>query len=330
MGRGFLKAIVYKWGSVCYIPKGLSCKGQGYKTGIFMMDLDKNRVDSIIRFSLKEDLRHGDITSQAVLGAGQEADAVVLSRQKGVVCGVDLMERIFGAVDEDLKFRPMVQDGDHIEPDQEIAFIEGKVISIMKAERTALNFLGLLSGVSTVTNALVERVKGTGVKIYDTRKTVPLHRYLQKYAVTVGGGYNHRSGLWDMVLIKDNHLRAFGMQRQIKDNKDVVKDIIRQARSGVQKNIRVEIEVETLKECEYALDEKPDVIMLDNMTPEKVTEAVALRKSKGLEKEVDFEVSGGITAENILNYAGTGIEMISTSSITGNLCSVDFSLEIII
>ncbi len=294
------------------------------------MDLDKKRVDAIIRFSLKEDIWTGDVTSQAVLDKNQEVDAVILARQEGVVCGIGIVERIFSSVDENLHFRPMVKEGDHIEASQEVAFVEGSALSILKGERTALNFLSLLSGVATATNKMVKAVEGSGVKIYDTRKTIPLHRYLQKYAVTVGGGSNHRKGLWDMVLIKDNHIRAAGMHKKTRDSERVIKEIVKDAKANSQKNLRIEIEVETLKECECALDEKPDVIMLDNMSPEMVSEAVSLRKKKKLDGKVFFEVSGGITLDNIADYAASGIEIISTGSITGNVHSVDFSLEIIL
>ena len=295
-----------------------------------MEKLDKKRVDKIIQAALKEDVGPGDITSRSVLDRFLNVDAVIVSREKGVVCGMDVIERVFSAVECSLKFRPLVKDGDTIEPEQEIAFIEGEAHAILRAERTALNFLGLLSGVATRARDMVDRVEGSGIKIYDTRKTIPLHRYLQRYAVTVGGGYNHREGLWDMVLIKDNHIRAFGMQTRTPDNEAVIGQIIKRARDQAQKNIEIEIEVETLKECEYALREKPDIIMLDNMSPEAVKKAVALRKDMGLEKEVLFEVSGGIRADNIAGYAGTRVDRISIGAITGAFMPIDFSLEIVL
>ncbi len=294
------------------------------------MDLNKSRIDTIIRFALKEDVGTGDITSAAVLEKDLEVDAVILSRQKAIVCGMEIAEGVFAAVDPSVKFRPMVQDGASIEPDQEIAFVEGNARAIMKAERTAINFLGMLSGVSTRTREMAEAIKGAKARIYDTRKTIPLHRYLEKYAVRVGGGQNHRSGLWDMVLLKDNHIRAFAEQKKMTDSCAVIKEMIRQARDGVQKNIRVEIEVETIKECECALDEKPDVIMLDNMPPETVKQAVAMRAAKKLDGKVLFEVSGGITPDNMSSYAESGVEIISSGSLTSSVRSVDFSLEVIL
>ena len=293
-------------------------------------DLDKKRVDAIIRFALKEDIWTGDITSQSALDRFLTMCSVIISRDKGIICGIDIVERVFAAVECSLKFRPLVRDGDNIEPGQEIAFIEGEAQAILRGERTALNFLAFLSGIATKTRRIVDIIEGTSIKIYDTRKTIPLHRYLEKYAVTVGGGYNHRKGLWDMVLIKDNHLRAFSMQIKETDNKIIISEILKRVKMSVQKNIKIEIEVETLEECGYALDGKPDIIMLDNMSPDAVKKAVAIRKSKGLEKKVLFEISGGITLDNIRNYAQTGVEIISTGSITGTVEPIDFSLEAVL
>jgi len=294
-----------------------------------MMDLKMQRVERVVRFALKEDVWTGDLTSEAVLEPDLQIDAVVVAGNGGIVCGINVMERTFSVVDSDIRFRPMVKEGDHIESGREVAFIEGNARSILRAERVALNFLGHLSGIATGTRALVDAVKGTRARIYDTRKTMPLHRYLQRYAVTVGGGYNHRWGLWDMVLLKDNHLRAYGIQKKSVNSENIIKNIIRQAKGSVQKNIQVEIEVETAKECEYALSEKPDIIMLDNMPVESVKKAVELRERSGLSRDVLFEVSGGITVENVKEYADTGVERISSGSLTGSVNSLDFGIEVI-
>ncbi|MDD4956149.1 MAG: carboxylating nicotinate-nucleotide diphosphorylase [Candidatus Omnitrophica bacterium] len=293
------------------------------------MELDKKRIDRIVRFALKEDIWTGDITSQAVLDRFLVADAVIIAREKGVICGMGVVERVFASVDYCLKFKPMVSDGDNVNPGQEVAFIEGEAWSILKAERVALNFLSMLSGTATRTRSIVEMVKGTGVKIYDTRKTIPLHRYLQKYAVRVGGGYNHRQGLYDMVLIKDNHIKAFAMQKDNADSEKVIKEIVHRARKNVQSNIRVEIEVETLAECGYALEAAPDVIMLDNMDPETIRKAVECRREKDLEGKVLFEVSGGMNEANIMGYAVTGVDMISIGALTGTVKGLDLSMEVV-
>ncbi|MDD5634177.1 MAG: carboxylating nicotinate-nucleotide diphosphorylase, partial [Candidatus Omnitrophica bacterium] len=254
------------------------------------MELDKKRIDRIARYALKEDIGSSDVTSDAVIDRAVDTRAVILAREEAVVCGMYVAERVFSACDYNIKFMPMVKDGDRIHADQEIALIEGDARSILKAERTALNFLAMLSGVASRTAEFVEKVKKqkSEVKIYDTRKTIPFHRYLEKYAVTVGGGCNHRQGLWDMALIKDNHIRIFGMRNKNNDP-SVVGQIVTRAKKSLQKNIKLEIEVESIKECEKALLAKPDVIMLDNMSPEMVKEAVALRKTKGAEKKVLFE-----------------------------------------
>ena len=299
------------------------------KWSFIMTDLDKKRVDAIVRFAIKEDVWTGDLTSQAVLDRFLKADGVIVSRQDAVLCGMDIAERVFAAVDCTVRFRPEASDGDMIHPGMEIAFVEGDAHSILKAERTALNFMSLMSGVATNTEKLVDAVKGSGIEIYDTRKTIPLHRYMHKYAVTVGGGHNHRKGLWDMVLIKDNHIRAFSMQTGISDCAVLFPELIKRARVNTQKNIKIEVEVETLAECEAALTERPDVIMLDNMSPELVVKASDIRKKMGLEGAVLFEVSGGITLQNIHKYTKTGVDIISSGAITSSVNSVDLSLEII-
>jgi nicotinate-nucleotide pyrophosphorylase (carboxylating) len=247
-----------------------------------------------------------------------------------VVCGIDIIERVFAAVEYSLRFKPMVSDGARIEEGQEIAFVEGETHAIMKAERTAINFLSMLSGIATRTRELADLTEGTSAAIFDTRKTIPLHRYLEKYAVRVGGGKNHREGLWDMVLIKDNHIRAYMMQTGIKETAEAVRRMVKKAKSGVQKNIKIEIEVESLAEFKSVLEEKPDIIMLDNMTPEEVSEAVRIREEKGLRKVVLLEASGGIKEEKIKDYASTGVDRISVGALTSDIRPLDFSLEVIL
>lgn len=288
------------------------------------------RVERIVRYALKEDIWTGDLTSESVIDRSLIVDSVILSRQRGIICGIGIAERVFWVVDPEIRFRPLVKEGEHVEENMEIAFVEGNARSILRCERVALNFMGHLSGIATKTKKMVEAVKGTGAKIYDTRKTIPLHRYLQKYAVTVGGGNNHRLGLWDMVLIKDNHIRAFDIETKGEHKGNEVSSIIKRVRGSVQKNIRIEIEVESLKECELALGEKPDIIMLDNMAPDLVKKAVELRRKMGLEGKVLFEVSGGITLDNIKDYAMAGVDMISSGALTDAVDSLDLSLEIIL
>jgi len=295
-----------------------------------MTELNMKRVERIIRYALKEDIWTGDVTSESVIDPSTNIDAVVLLKENAVVCGINVAEKVFSVVDEDIKFRPLVKDGEKGEKGKEICYVEGPCQSIMRAERTALNFLGFLSAISTFTSKMVESVKDTGAMIYDTRKTIPLHRYLEKYAVRVGGGYNHRWGLWDMVLIKDNHIKSFALQNKSRNDENIIKSIIREAKEEVQKNIKIEIEVESLKECKYALTEGPDRIMLDNMSIDDIEKAILLRKEMGLEDKVSFEVSGGITLDNVKSYAETGVDIISSGDLTSSISSIDYSMEVIL
>ncbi|KJJ83208.1 nicotinate-nucleotide pyrophosphorylase [Candidatus Omnitrophus magneticus] len=297
---------------------------------MIMSHLDRERVSKIIEAALREDIGAGDITSEAVIDKNTLIDAVIIAREDGVICGMPIAEQVFSIVDPDVRFRPVLEDGARVSAEKEIAFIQGNARSILRGERVAINFLSHLSGVSTETEMLVSAVKDTNVKIYDTRKTLPLYRYLDKYAVKTGGGYNHRMGLWDMALIKDNHLRVYAMQEKKKNHEEIADDIIKRAKRELQKNIRIELEVESIKECELALLEKPDIIMLDNMPPEIIKKAVLLRERMGLDGKVLFEVSGGVTIANIHSYALTGIEIISSGAITSSAKALDFSLEIII
>ncbi len=292
------------------------------------MKLDRKRVDRIIKFAIKEDIGRGDVTSRALIDKDFNADGVIISRSEGIVCGIEIVERVFSCVDCSLRCRPLVEDGQKIHPNQEIAFVEGSASSIMKAERTALNYLSMLSGVSTRTRCAVDMVSDTRAKIFDTRKTIPLQRYFQKYAVVCGGGNNHRKGLWDMVLIKENHIRAYCMQRKSKDSEKIIKEIIRRTRKSVQKNIPVEIEVENIKEFQWALSEGPDIILLDNFSIERTREAVEIRE-KNKNRGVLLESSGGINMKNLTEYASTGVDRISMGGLTSIINPIDLSLQLI-
>ncbi len=226
---------------------------------------------------------------------------------------------MFRYVDENLRFLPVCKDGDRIEPNQELAYIEGAAASILIAERTALNFIGHLSGIATLTARFVEKVRGTQAKILDTRKTTPNMRVLEKYAVKTGGGTNHRFGLYDQMLIKDNHLK-------ILRNEKIV-DIVAQAKKNALKNMLVGIEVKNFKELEEALKSKPGYILLDNMKPESIKQCVEMRAKAG--SKIPFEVSGGITLENVRSYAELGVERISVGSLTHSAPGLNVSLDIV-
>lgn len=277
------------------------------------MKLKKEKVFPIIMTALAEDLGSGDITSALIFEKDQNVMADIVANEECVAAGIDVARWIFNALDERIIFRPFCDDGARLKKGKRLMSLKGSVRNILAGERTVLNFLGRLSGVATLTSRFVEKVKGKKAKIFDTRKTTPGLRVLEKYAVRIGGGCNHRTGLWDGILIKDNHL-AGSMPPKIKD-------AVKKAKAKGYKNI--EIEVNNLKEFKEALAVGADIIMLDNMKIEDIRKAVRLTKSK-----VELEASGGITLENVARIAMTGVDRISIGSLTHSAPSIDFSLEI--
>ncbi len=276
-------------------------------------------IDPIVKNALREDVGTKDITTSAIIASHLSLKADIEFKEKAVVCGIEVVERVFRLIDENLRFLPVAKDGEVAEKNREVAYIEGSASSILIAERTALNFMSHLSGIATLTKAFVDKVKGTQADIMDTRKTTPGLRVLEKYAVSVGGGVNHRIGLYDEVLIKDNHLRIL--------RKDAIVDIVNRAKQNVLKRTTIGIEVRNLQELKEALKSKADYILLDNMSVELVRECVNLRKRLGLKTE--FEVSGGINLENVRGYAETGVERISIGQITAGAPTIDISLDIV-
>jgi len=283
-----------------------------------------NLVRKIVKKALEEDIGKGDITSFFCVKPERKVEAVIFSNEKGVLCGIELAEEVFKFLDSSLNFKRLKKDGDRIKKGDEIARIKGKALSILNAERTALNFLSLLSGVATYTSLFVKKIKNTSAKIRDTRKTTPLLRVLEKYAVRVGGGINHRQGLWDGILIKDNHLRAAELikNKKIKE-KEIAElfDIIRKTTS-----FEIEVEVENLYQFKKIIKHKPDIILLDNFTLSQIIKAVDFRNR--FFPQVKLEVSGGVTLENVEKIAQTGVDFIAVGSITHSPKAVDFSLEI--
>ncbi|MGH7197839.1 MAG: carboxylating nicotinate-nucleotide diphosphorylase [Candidatus Omnitrophota bacterium] len=281
--------------------------------------LKPDSIDPIVQAALREDIGGKDITTSAIIPRNLTIKADIEFQQKGVLCGMQIAERAFRLVDENLRFLPVAHDGELIEKGREIAYIEGLGASVLVAERTALNFLSHLSGVATKTRQFVDKVKGTEANILDTRKTTPGLRVFEKYAVAVGGGTNHRLGLYDQVLIKDNHLRIL--------RKEALEDIVAQAKRSVLKSTVIGIEVKNLMEFKAALKSKADYILLDNMKPEAVREAVALRKKAG--SKIALEVSGGVDLDNVQEFAQAGVERISVGCITHGAPSIDISLNIV-
>lgn len=272
--------------------------------------MEKLDTKEIIKYSLAEDVGTGDITTDNLNISHKIADAVVLAKQDCIIAGIDVAIRVFNTVDPDIQSTKRNSDGDYVEKDARVLLLRGSISSLLKAERVALNFLQRLSGIATLTRKFVEATKGTNAKILDTRKTTPLLRELEKYAVRMGGGYNHRMGLYDAVLIKDNHITAVGSVTQaVKTIRDALP------------NTFVEVEVKNLEELQEAIDNKVDRIMLDNMNPETIRKAVKITN-----KKVELEVSGGINLENVKEVAATGVDYISVGAITHSYQSCDFSL----
>lgn len=285
------------------------------------MKLDKSRTLKIIKAALKEDIGIGDITTANTVSNTESVKASIVVKEECVICGIEIAEWIIGSLDPSVRYKPQVQDGQRVYGGKEIVFLEGHARAILTAERTILNFLSFLSGIATNVSAYVEKASKYGVEIYDTRKTFPLLRYLEKYAVLTGGGSNHRFGLWDQALVKDNHIRII----KHRDRQNIVSKLRDKLLSGT----KIEIEVESIEEYEVFLKEKPDIIMLDNMSIDDIRKAALLRNGiKAADKPI-LEVSGGITLDNVEEYAKTGVDRISIGSLTDSVSSIDIGLEIL-
>lgn len=273
----------------------------------------------LLENALKEDVGHRDITTEFISPKDKIVKAVLLAKENCVVCGLDIAKGAFKLTDFKVKFQPLVKEGQWIKKDQVIARIKGKAIGLLVAERTALNFLSLLSGIATKTRRFVDAVKPFQAKIMDTRKTIPNLRSLEKYAVRVGGGYNHRFRLDEMALIKDNHLKVCDLSK-----------IIENMRKKIPKGTKIEVEVKNLKEFKEVLKGQPDIIMLDNMKVADIKKAVAIKRSTRYSvRRTPLEASGGITLKNVKKIASTGVDMISVGALTHSVSSIDLSLEIL-
>jgi len=277
----------------------------------------EEQVENIIDLALAEDLGHGDITSDILIPPDLPGKASVIIKERGILAGIEVAKKVFQRVDPSLKVDILIEDGTKVKPKDVAATISGRIISILKAERTALNFLQRLSGIATQTAEYVARTKGLAVYITDTRKTTPGLRSLEKFAVRMGGGRNHRLHLGDGILIKDNHLAALhglGMS---------LKEIVAKAKQNAPKDSKVEVEVTSIQEARDAIEAGADIIMLDNMSPEEMRHAVGLKPS-----QVRLEASGGINLNNIRQAALTGVDFISIGALTHSSKALDISLEL--
>ncbi len=267
-------------------------------------------IEDIIKNALDEDIGFGDITTDNLAIDDKIITADFVAKQKGILAGVFLIDKIFKIVDDKVKTIIKKSDGDNVEKGEIFATISGKSSSILKAERVILNFIQRLSGIATLTNNFVEKIKDYDVKILDTRKTTPLLRKLEKYAVRIGGGYNHRFGLYDMVMLKENHIRSVG---------SISEAITRIKQNDVTH--KIEVEVTNLAELDEAVKAKADRAMLDNMTIEDMI--IAVKKYKGI---IELEASGNVTLDTVKQIAATGVDFISSGSLTHSFKSLDISL----
>jgi nicotinate-nucleotide pyrophosphorylase (carboxylating) len=280
-------------------------------------DLNKDTVDGLIRHALVEDIGKGDITTQLTIPEDKDIKANLLAKEDCVICGIDIVERTFQLVDKNVEFKAFCREGQKIQKGKILAIVSGKARSILTAERVALNMITLLSGIATKTREYVDQVEPHKVKITDTRKTMPGLRELSKYAVRVGGGYNHRISLDEMILIKDNHIKITEGYTKL---------------PKTPKGFKIEIEAQNLDEFKHALQFKPDVIMLDNMPAKDIKQAVDLRNATDFTKshhpKTKLEASGGITLANIKEVAATGVDIISLGDLTHSIDAVDICLDI--
>lgn len=266
----------------------------------------------LIRAALSEDIGTGDITTNYTIPPDHRSTAHLIAKADIVLAGVDVAREVFMIVDPEISFELIYNDGASIPKGTAFATLSGRTHSLLKAERLALNFLQRLSGIATLTRAYVDQVKGTGAAILDTRKTTPLMRDLEKYAVRMGGGSNHRMGLWDGILIKDNHISACGG----------ITEAISKARSASPSRMNIEVECETLDQVQEALSAGADIIMLDNMPIPVMAEAVRL-----IARRVATEASGNVTLDNVWAIAQSGMDFISVGALTHSAPAADISLR---
>jgi nicotinate-nucleotide pyrophosphorylase (carboxylating) len=274
----------------------------------------------LVDLALAEDLgREGDLTSQAVIPADLQGRAALVARAAGVLAGLPAVELVLAAVDSRLRLEPVRRDGDRVASGDVIATITGPMRSLLAAERTALNFLQRLSGVATLTRRYVDAVAGLRCNVLDTRKTTPGWRLLEKYAVRQGGGTNHRMGLFGAVLIKDNHLAAMGLAPA------AVGQAVGLARRHLGRQVPVEVEVDTLEQLDAALAAGPTIVLLDNMSPDRLREAV--RRRDAAAPAVLLEASGGVTLDTIRAIAAAGVECVSVGALTHSAPALDIGLD---
>lgn len=296
---------------------------------------DSTRKDlcRLLEIAISEDIGQvGDLTTHALINPTAKGNTEVRLRQEAVLAGLPAVDVILQAIDPQLHWQPQAHDGDQANQGDCIGILSGPVVSLLQAERIVLNFLGRLSGIATRTKYYVDLVKGLNVRIYDTRKTTPGWRKLEKYAVRCGGGHNHRTGLYDAVLIKDNHL-AFGSSGpkgfQISEAVSKAREYCRALPALVGQHVMIEVEVDTLDQLQQVLPSRPDIVLLDNMSPQQLAEAVHIRNETqtASNTQTELEASGGINPTTVRAVAQSGVDRISIGALTHSAVSIDFGLD---
>jgi len=289
--------------------------------------LDVARVASLVESAIEEDLGTGDITSALVIAQGLQASAVLIARSEGIIAGLPVAGIVFSKIDPGVSLEALVSEGSFVKPETVLGRLHGNARSILAGERVALNFLQRLSGIATLTRQFVQRVEGLEVTILDTRKTTPAWRYLEKYAVRIGGARNHRMGLYDQILIKDNHTATLAESERL-SLPEAIATAGRRARNAAPAQTFLGVEVSNLEQFRSALAEAPDLILLDNISPEMIRRCVKLAREVPPEKRPLLEVSGGVTLENVRALAETGVDRISIGALTHSPAALDIALKI--
>lgn len=269
-----------------------------------------------IKAWLQEDIGYGDVTSRATIPAGHQSVGIIHVKDTGTIAGLAIAELVFKLVDPSLKFTALKQDADLVEYGTVVAQVEGSTHSILTGERLALNLMQRMSGIATVTRQYVNLLEGLPVRLVDTRKTTPGHRWLEKYAVRVGGGHNHRFGLYDAVMIKDNHIKGAGG----------ITAAVKSAREQIPHTMTIEVEVENLEQVKEACAAGANIVMLDNMSPELMK--IAVKEIRGLAPHVMIEASGNVSLATIRGIAETGVDIISVGKLTYSFDNLDISLDL--
>ncbi len=276
--------------------------------------MEYSGLRDLIKRALEEDIGPGDITTNSLIPDQQRARGLFVAKSAGVVAGIKVSGAVFSCLDKDTQFEILLEDGTAVGPGDIIAVVRGKTRTLLTGERTALNFLQRLSGIATKTRRIVELIQDGSARLVDTRKTTPGLRVLEKYAVRIGGGRNHRFGLFDGVMIKDNHIQAVGS----------ITEAVATARQKVPHTIKIEVEVEDLTQLREAMESGADIVMLDNMDIDQMTEAVGIVGGRVL-----LEASGGINESNIVRVASTGVDFISMGALTHSATGLDISFDIV-